>query len=59
MREQSDIGVQNAQKILFGEDKEWSHKRSQSHIRGSKTQAVLWHINIFVSNLHESFLGPY
>ena len=32
---QSDIGVQNVQKILFGADKGRSHKTSRSHIRGS------------------------
>ena len=31
----SHIGVQNVQKILFGEDKGQSHKTSRSHNRGS------------------------
>ena len=31
----SDIGVQNVQKMLFGADKERSHKTSWSHNRGS------------------------
>ena len=35
MGERSDIGVQNAQKILFGAEKGWSHKTSWSLIRGS------------------------
>ena len=32
---QPEVGVQNVQKILFGEDKGQSHETSRSHIKGS------------------------
>ena len=51
----SGIEVQNVHKILFGEDKGWSHKTCWSRNRGSFVAGTTVYIRLW--NWH--ILGPY
>ena len=55
---QSNTGVQNVQKILFGVDKERLHKTNLSLIRGSLVAGttVVFRVAALVSKAKENFL---